>query len=419
MHRPGHREHGDEVEQDRREHLRYAAAHAQRRGDPRPERTRRGADRERERQRDRAGLGREPARHERRRCERSDVELALAADVPDPAAERQRDAEPDEEQRAHTHDGVLERDAVAERTGGKRREGRERIRADRREQHGRRRERDGGRPERLREPAHERHDTPSPSISRPIASRVCASGATGRSRPRNSTAMRMPSSSTSSSSVEIRSTAVPARTSRRSSSRTAAVAATSSPRVGFDRDEHPRSAAQGARHTQLLLIAARERARGVLGPRLDLEALDRRARRVVKRRDAHEPRGEHGRTPTARGFGQHQVLLDGEVEHEPRAVAVAREQRERRPQHAQASRLERAHAGEQLLERALPVPVDARERDELARAHLEVDAGEPVRTHTRERERDGSGLDGRRTPRRRQRVAHHQAAELPRVEPFQ
>jgi hypothetical protein len=95
VHGPGHGEGGDEVEQDRGEHLGDAAPGAQRRGDPAPHGTRQRPGEQHERKQDRGRCIRQGARRERRRHERARVELSLGADVPHAAAEGERDAEPD------------------------------------------------------------------------------------------------------------------------------------------------------------------------------------------------------------------------------------------------------------------------------------------------------------------------------------
>ena len=203
--------------------------------------------------------------------------------------------------------------------------------------------------------------------------------------------MRWPSSSTSSSSVEISSTAVPARACARSSSRTAAVAATSSPRVGFTATSTP-GAARSARATQSFCWFPPESARaGSAGrARIAKRAIAAPAARSSSARP-HEARLEHGRRAARRGLGQHQVL--GHATARARARCAGG-----RPTPARAGRAatsnapgrERAHAREQLLERPLPVAVDPGERDELARAQLEVDAV-PALPRPRRRRRSATG----------------------------
>ena len=259
---------------------------------------------------------------------------------------------------------------------------------------GRRGERDGGRAERLRERAQRPHATPSPSI-KPADRRARVRVGRDRQEP--------PAEQHRDAHAQLEHLVELGRDQQHRRARAHLAAQLLAHRGGrgqveparrIHRHEHAGPRAQRARHAQLLLVAARERARGILGLRLDLEALDRRARRVVQRaRGARVRAREHRRPAAARGLGQHQVLLDGQVEHEPGAMAIAGEQRERRPQHAQLPGVERAHAREQLLERTLAVAVDARQRDQLARAQLEVDAREPGRAYAVERERERSRLD--------------------------
>ena len=228
------------------------------------------------------------------RGDRAGVELSFAADVEGAAAKGEREPESDEDERdgAHQRRGG-ERVPGAEGTGPERAEGRAPSRSPRAP------DRPRGRPARPGAPPHRPpilarapESQPPASMSAPSSSRV-APGGGSTSVPLLATTMRVARSSTSSRSLEWKTTAAPSAAARRSQAWIVAAARMSSPRVGFSATTTGRPLRELAAHHHPLLVAAAQR----------------RGRHPRPRRDYRELL-QQGRRPRLRGAPVHRATPD-------------------------------------------------------------------------------------------------------------